>query len=60
MPFYPFQVDVDHAAITRDRKLGMSLTEIAKAHGISRSLGNKIRRAVRMPFEISASQEHRS
>ena len=32
------KLDVDRAAIVRDRQRGMTLTEVAKAHGISRAL----------------------
>jgi DNA invertase Pin-like site-specific DNA recombinase len=36
--------NVDRAAVLRDRQRGMSLTEVAKLHGISRALVSKILR----------------
>lgn len=35
---------IDRAAVVRDRHRGMSLTEVAKAHGISRALVSRIMR----------------
>ncbi len=35
-------LDVDHAAVIRDRASGMSLTEVAEAHSISRAMVSKI------------------
>jgi DNA invertase Pin-like site-specific DNA recombinase len=35
---------VDRPAVVRDRRRGMSLTEVAKAHGISRALVSRIMR----------------
>lgn len=38
------RLNVDRAAIIRDRTRGLSLSEVAKAHGISRALVSKIQR----------------
>jgi DNA invertase Pin-like site-specific DNA recombinase len=35
---------IDRAAVVRDRRRGLSLTEVAKAHGISRALVSRIMR----------------
>jgi DNA invertase Pin-like site-specific DNA recombinase len=35
-------LDVDRVAVLRDRNSGMSLTEVAKAHRISRAMVSKI------------------
>jgi len=35
-------LDIDRAAVLRDRDRGLSLTEVAKAHGISRAMVSKI------------------
>ncbi len=35
-------LDIDRAAVLRDRDHGLSLTEVAKAHGISRAMVSKI------------------
>jgi DNA invertase Pin-like site-specific DNA recombinase len=40
-------LNVDRAAVLRDRERGMSLTEVAKAHTISRALVSKILRDAR-------------
>ncbi len=40
-------IDVDRAAVVRDRTSGMSLTEVAKTHRISRALVSKILREER-------------
>jgi DNA invertase Pin-like site-specific DNA recombinase len=32
------KLDIDRAAVVRDRRRGMTLTQVAKAHGISRAL----------------------
>jgi DNA invertase Pin-like site-specific DNA recombinase len=40
-------IPVDRVAILRDRERGRSLTEIAKAHGISRALVSKVLRQER-------------
>ena len=42
-------LDIDHAAVLRDRDRGLSLTQVAKAHGISRSMVSKITRQRRLP-----------
>jgi DNA invertase Pin-like site-specific DNA recombinase len=42
-------IDVDRLAILRDRDRGISLTNIAKAHRISRSMVSKILRSARRP-----------
>lgn len=38
-------LDIDRAAVVRDRARGMSLTDVAKAHGISRAFVSKIVKA---------------
>jgi DNA invertase Pin-like site-specific DNA recombinase len=35
-------LELDHAAILRDRRYGMSLGQIARAHGISRTTAHKV------------------
>jgi DNA invertase Pin-like site-specific DNA recombinase len=35
-------LDIDRAAVLRDRDRGLSLTDVAKAHGISRAMVSKI------------------
>jgi DNA invertase Pin-like site-specific DNA recombinase len=40
------KLDVDRAVIVRDRQRGMTLTEVAKAHGISRALVCRIMRDI--------------
>jgi DNA invertase Pin-like site-specific DNA recombinase len=35
-------LDIDHSAVLRDRDRGMSLTAVARAHGISRAMVSKI------------------
>jgi DNA invertase Pin-like site-specific DNA recombinase len=45
-------LDVDHAALVRDRHSGMSLTVVAKKHGLSRAS------VVRFAREAKAKQEH--
>jgi transposase-like protein len=35
-------LDLDRTAILRDRARGLSLTQVAKAHGISRAMVSKI------------------
>jgi DNA invertase Pin-like site-specific DNA recombinase len=45
-------LDVDHAALVRDRLSGMSLTIVAKKHGLSRAS------VVRFAREVKAKQEH--
>ena len=49
-------LDVDRAAVIRDRASGMSLTEVAKAHGISRAFVSRILRqqAGLMPTTVAA------
>jgi DNA invertase Pin-like site-specific DNA recombinase len=42
-------LDVDRAAVLRDRNSGMSLTAVAKAHGISRAMVSKILQQRRPP-----------
>jgi DNA invertase Pin-like site-specific DNA recombinase len=42
-------LDIDRDAVMRDRNRGMSLTEVAKAHGISRGMVSKILRQRRPP-----------
>ena len=42
-------LDIDRAAVLRDRDRGLSLTEVAKAHGISRAMVSKIVRQRRPP-----------
>jgi DNA invertase Pin-like site-specific DNA recombinase len=37
-------LNIDRAAVVRDRRRGMSLTDVAKAHGISRALVSRIMR----------------
>lgn len=42
-------LDIDRAAVLRDRDRGLSLTDVAKAHGISRAMVSKIVRQRREP-----------
>jgi DNA invertase Pin-like site-specific DNA recombinase len=42
-------LDIDRAAVLRDRDRGLSLSEVAKAHGISRAMVSKIVRQRRAP-----------
>ena len=42
-------LDIDRTAVLRDRDHGMSLTEVAKAHRISRAMVSKIVREQRRP-----------
>jgi hypothetical protein len=42
-------LDIDRTAVLRDRDRGLSLTEVAKAHGISRAMVSKITRQRRLP-----------
>jgi DNA invertase Pin-like site-specific DNA recombinase len=42
-------LDIDRAAVLRDRDRGLSLTDVAKAHGISRAMVSKIVRQRRAP-----------
>jgi DNA invertase Pin-like site-specific DNA recombinase len=42
-------LDIDRTAVLRDRDRGMSLTEVAKAYGISRAMVSKILRQRRPP-----------
>ena len=42
-------LDIDRMAVLRDRDHGMSLTEVAKAHRISRAMVSKIVREQRQP-----------
>ena len=42
-------LDIDRASVLRDRDHGMSLTEVAKAHRISRAMVSKIVREQRRP-----------
>ena len=42
-------LDIDRAAIVRDRDRGLSLTQVAKAHGISRGMVSKVLRETRGP-----------
>ena len=42
-------LDIDRAAVLRDRDQGISLTEVAKAHGISRAMVSKILRQRHSP-----------
>jgi DNA invertase Pin-like site-specific DNA recombinase len=63
-------LDVDRAAILRDRQKGLSLTEIGKAHGISRALdpvrslapdlirGDLLMAGNTRPFTIPAADPH--
>lgn len=59
-------LDLDRAAVLRDRQRGLSLTDIAKAHRCSRGLVSKILRDARtadshegVPTTISQPQENR-
>ena len=42
-------LDVDREAVLRERDSGMSLTEVAKAHGISRAMVSKIVKQLQQP-----------
>ena len=50
-------LDFDRAAVLRDRDHGMSLTEIAKAHRISRAT---VQRAASMPSRCNCRQTLRT
>ena len=59
-------LDVDRAAVLRDRQRGLSLTQVAKAHTISRALVSKILRDARsdtghegVPTALLQLQENR-
>jgi len=51
-------LDVDRAAVLRDRDRGMSLNEVAKAHRISRAMVSKIVREQRHPPATKGSFQH--
>ena len=42
-------LEIDREAVFRDRQSGMSLTEVAKAHGISRAMVSKIVKQLQQP-----------
>src|SRR4051812_27226530 len=54
--------DIDRAAVVRDRQRGMTLTQVAKAHGISRALVCRIMKEANGPghegFPPASSQVH--
>jgi DNA invertase Pin-like site-specific DNA recombinase len=59
-------LNVDRAAVLRDRQRGLSLTQVAKAHTISRALVSKILRDARsdaghegVPSTLSQANENR-
>ena len=49
-------IDIDRPGIFRDRSRGMSLTEVARAHGVSRAMISKVLRQIAASHEGCSQQ----